>query len=424
MKAWWIAGLVVVLAAGGGGAWWLLSARSLPPTVDSSASSATDGALVLVSEGLPQGEEWRQDFTFADMNGDGVLDLITAPPRKSKEPWPHIFLREGERWAPACPGVNRGGFPEQHEYIYGDVAVADFDGDGVLDIALAMHETGLRMLQSKSHGPCGPWEERPDLPQDMLKLRSRAFVAADMNRDGRPDLVALSEAPPLKGEPDTRGIVILWNDASGWRLQELPGSEGIYGDDVAVGEVNGDGIPDIAIGSLIDQRPQFAWLSDGEGWWKARSEGFPEYTIAWSVQLVDIDGDGFDELVLGVGGAPIRKNAGPRVYRWDGARWQTLSQGLPQVSWVSGVAAADLDGDGRKEIVAAGMYTGVVQVYEQQEDGVWRERQSFSLPNTQKLRNYKMRAVSLDNSGQALVVGNFSLESGGEILAWAWRGGP
>jgi hypothetical protein len=88
---------------------------------------------------------------------------------------------------------------------------------------------------------------------------------------------------------------------------------------------------------------------------------------------------------------------------------------------VSGVAVADLDGDGRKEIVAAGMYTGVVQVYEQQDNGTWRERQTISLPNTQKPRNYKMRTVSMDDSGRALVVGNFSAESGGEILAWTWR---
>jgi hypothetical protein len=421
MKTWWTVGILFVLASVSGGAWWLFFSRSLPPSADSSAPSATEGALVLVSEGLPQGQEWRQDFTFADMNGDGVLDLITAPPRKSTEPWPHIFLRERDRWQQACPNVNRSGFSEQQEYIYGGVAVADFDGDGVLDIALAMHETGLRILQSKSKGPCGPWEERHDLPQEMLQLRSRAIVAADMNRDGRPDIVALSESPPMRGGSDTRGIVILWNDASGWRSQDLPGSEGIYGDDIAVGEVNGDGILDIATGNLTDQRLQFAWLSEGEGWWKAVTEGLPEHTIAWSVQLVDIDGDGRDELVLGAGGAPLRKNAGPRVYRWNGTRWHDLSQGLPRVSWVSGVAAADLDGDGRTEIVAAGMYTRTVQVYEQQGDGVWRERQKFSLPDTQKLRNYKMRTVSLDDSGRALVVGNFSSESGGELLAWAWR---
>ncbi|MGE0683972.1 MAG: FG-GAP repeat domain-containing protein [Candidatus Binatia bacterium] len=421
MRVWLTIGIVIVFAGVSGGAWWWLSSRSLSLVVDSSAPAETDGALVLVSEGLPQGQEWRQDFTFADMNGDGVLDLITAPPRKSAEPWPHIFLRERGRWAQACPNVARRGFPEQKEYVYGDVAVADFNGDGILDIALAMHETGLRILQGKSKGPCGPWEERHDLPQEMLQLRSRAIVAADMNRDGRPDIVALSESPPMRGKSDTRGVVLLWNDSSGWRSQELLGSEGIYGDDITVGEVNGDGILDIAIGSLIDQRPQFAWLSDGEGWWKAAIEGLPEYTIAWSVQLVDIDGDGRDELVLGAGGAPIRKNAGPRVYRWDGTRWHNLSQGLPQISWVSGVAAADLNGDGRKEIVAAGMYTGIVQVYERQGDGMWRERQKFSLPTTQKLRNYKLRTVSTDDSGRALVVGNFSADKEGKILAWAWR---
>ncbi|MBI3304287.1 MAG: VCBS repeat-containing protein [Deltaproteobacteria bacterium] len=414
MKAVQIGGGLVVLIIAAGAGWWLLRSR-LP------APRATQGGLVLVSEGLPQEQEWRHDFTFADMDGDGVLDLVTAPPRKGTEPWPHIFLRYKDRWQQACVDTSWGGFPDKQTYTYGGVVVADFDGTGVPQIALAMHETGIRLFKSHNRGPCGPWEERQDLPRAMTHMRTRAIVAADMNRDGRIDLVALSEVPAMNAKPDTPGIVIFWNEAAGWRPQGLPGSEGLFGDDVAVGEVNGDGVPDIAAGSLDDQRPQFVWLSDGAGGWQAAADGLPELTIAWSVQLVDLDNDGKDELVFGAGGAPMYQNAGPRAYRWDGMRWNSISQGLPQVSWVCGVTAADLDGGGWKEIVAAGMYTGMVQVYGRQADGAWAERQSFAVPNAKDLRNYKVRALSVDSARQEMVVANFASESGGEILAWVWR---
>lgn len=416
MKTLWVAGSVFVLVGVVVGAWWWLQPRQAAVQPDAQPS------LVLVDEGLPQGQEWRQDFTFADMDGDGMPDLVTAPPRKSEEPWPHIFLRKGDRWEQACTDAPRGGFPAGREYIYGGVAVADFDGDDFFEIALAMHETGLRILKSQRKGPCGPWVEQGNLPEQMLELRSRAIVAADMDRDGRMDIVALAESPPINAQLVTKGITIFFNEATGWRPQELLGSENLYGDDIAVGEVNGDGIPDIAIGILTDSRSEFVWLSDGAGWWKAASKGFPQYIVAWSARLIDLDGDGHDELLLGVGGAPFRKNAGPRVYRWNGKTWEDASSGLPQVSWVSGVTAADLDGNGQRDVVAADMYTGIIRVYKRSADGVWGEESKIAIPDSKGLRNYKVRTWTANNTKQELIVANYAGGSSkGRILTWAWQ---
>jgi FG-GAP-like repeat len=378
--------------------------------------------MVAMTDGLSGNEPWRQDFAFADMDGDGVRDLVTAPPRKSREPWPHIFLRRPGRWeAVACPDVAQNGFPKP-EYVYGGVAVADFTGTGKVEIVLAMHETGIRILTNTGVGPCGPWVERTDLPPKMLTMRTRTIAVADMNHDGRLDIVALSEASDKEGSDTTAGVVIFFNEATVWRRQAITGSEDLFGDDVAIGEINGDGVPDIAVGSLNDQRPQFAWLSDGKGGWQAASaEGLPPYIIAWAVQLVDFDHDGKDELLLGVGGAPIHENGGPRVYKWDGTRWNDLSQGLPKVSWVSGVAAADLDRDGKLEIVTAEMYTGALQVYGQQPTGEWGSREQLKVAEEGKWRNYKVRALPADKEQEPLIVANYAGDSDGKLMAWVWR---
>lgn len=393
------------------------------------AGSACNGSpppeprgLVAMTDGLSGDEPWRQDFAFADMDGDGIRDLVTAPPRKSKEPWPHIFLRRPGRWeAVVCPDVAQNGFPKP-EYVYGGVAVADFTGTGKVEIALAMHETGIRILTNTGAGPCGPWAERADLPPKMLNLRTRTITAADMNRDGRMDIVALSEASGKEADDTTAGVVIFFNEATAWRMQTVTGSEDLFGDDVAIGEINGDGVPDIAVGSLSDQRPQFAWVSDGKGSWQAAStEGLPPYIIAWSVQLIDFDQDGKDELLMGVGGAPIRENSGPRIYKWDGTRWNDRSQGLPKVSWVCGVAAADLDRDGKLEIVAAEMYTGALYVYGQQPNGEWGRREQLKVADEGKWRNYKVRVLPADREQGPLVVANYAGESSGKMMAWVWR---
>jgi hypothetical protein len=375
-----------------------------------------------MTDGLSGDDLWRQDFAFADMDGDGVRDIVTAPPRKSREPWPRIFLRRPERWeAVSCPGVAQNGFPKA-EYIYGGVAVADFTGTGKLEIALAMHEIGIRILTNTGAEPCGPWIERTDLPSAMLKLRTRAITAADMNGDGRMDIVAVSEASGKEADDPTAGVVIFFNEATAWRVHHITGSEDLFGDDVAVGEINGDGVPDIAVGSLNDSRPQFAWLSNGKGDWQAASaEGLPPYIIAWSVQLIDFDHDGKDELLMGVGGAPIHKNSGPRVYKWDGTRWNDLSQGLPQVSWVSGVTATDLDRDGKLEIITAEMYAGTLQVYGQRPTGEWERREQLKVADERKWRNYKVRVLSVDKEKEPLIVANYAGESNGKMKAWIWR---
>jgi hypothetical protein len=379
--------------------------------------------LVSISDGLPTEDRWRQDFVLVDMNGDDEVDIVTAPPRKSKEAWPHIFLARKDRWeAVSCPNVGQNGFP-QKEYAYGGVAVADFDGDNKRDIAIAMHEAGIRLFLNKGDALCGPWEEQGDLPNAMMLMRTRTIATADFNHDGRMDLVALAEAPAMDTTDHTAGITIFWNEPTGWRHQGVTASEGLFGDDLTLGEINGDGTPDIAVGSLSDQRPQFVWLSDGKGGWTAASaEGLALHILAWATQLVDIDNDGKDDLLLSVGGAPVHHTSGPRVYRWDGAQWRDFSNGLPPESLAGGVAAIDLDRDGKKEIVVAGIYTGTVYVYGQRADGTWEERQQLQIgAEPGALRSYKVRTHYDKKRDHTLVVANYAGEHTGKILAWTWR---
>ena len=111
MRVWMgeMATSVIMLALGLGGS--ACEKSSPPPPVQH--------GLVAMADGFSGDEQWRQDFTFADMNGDGMLDIVTAPPRKSKEPWPHIFLRRQMGWEPVtCVEVGQNGFPPQ-AYVYG-----------------------------------------------------------------------------------------------------------------------------------------------------------------------------------------------------------------------------------------------------------------------------------------------------------------
>jgi hypothetical protein len=98
--------------------------------------------------GLPSSGQWRDGFAIADMNGDGHPDIVFGPPRKAPGAVPVIFLGDGQgswsRWRETK-------FPPL-AYDYGDVQVGDFNGDGRLDLAFAVHLRGLIVLLGDGKG--------------------------------------------------------------------------------------------------------------------------------------------------------------------------------------------------------------------------------------------------------------------------------
>ena len=102
-------------------------------------------------EGLPQSGQWRQGFEIADIDGDGNLDIVHGPARKGTNT-PTVFLGDGAgRWR-----LWNAQWP-QAGYDYGDVAVADLNGDGRLDLGLGAHLRGLIVLIQTAPGVFESW---------------------------------------------------------------------------------------------------------------------------------------------------------------------------------------------------------------------------------------------------------------------------
>src|SRR5688572_14339268 len=104
-------------------------AKALIADLDDLDGAEGDRLRLVRSARLAARGRWRQGFELADLNGDGHLDVVHGPARKS-DGQPKVFLGDGaggwRLWREArFEGVSLD---------YGDVAVADFDGDGNLDL--------------------------------------------------------------------------------------------------------------------------------------------------------------------------------------------------------------------------------------------------------------------------------------------------
>ena len=172
------------------------------------------------------------DIGVADMNGDGNLDLVIP---NHPSPYITILLGDGKgrfTSAPSSP-FDVHSYPHPH-----GVAVADFDGDGHPDVMTdSWGNNQVELIIGDGRGGLRlPGRFFPTGHRPYERLRS-----ADFNRDGHPDVVTTNL------DDDT--VSILLGDGHG-NFVSAPGSPVAAGAkpwQVWAGDLNGDGIPDLAV---------------------------------------------------------------------------------------------------------------------------------------------------------------------------------
>ena len=263
--------------------------------------------------GLPTRGQWRNGLAIADIDGDGHPDIVHGPARKGR-PVPNLFLGDGKGdWKPWADAT----FPA-FPYDYGDAAVADFNGDGKPDIALAMHIKGLIVMVGDGAGHFTDWStgidrEIPGRGGGATSFSSRSIVAVDWNHDGRPDIVAIGEGfkgidmmkrtGMLRMDAASNGLLVYLNNGDGtWTKQRDTDADRskMFSDSVIVGDFNGDGMLDAVTASAKAGSKEIFNVGRPDGSWKTEdiAEVRPDAVVG-SVAGADFDGDGREDLAVG-----------------------------------------------------------------------------------------------------------------------------
>jgi hypothetical protein len=214
-------------------------------------------------------------------------------------------------------------------------ALGDVDGDGDLDLAVAVGE---------------PYRHEP-APQRLYENRGGSFVLTwtsaeavhalavafvDWDADGDLDLAFACSGAPHRVFGNDHGLSAdpVW----------LADGDGFDGDAIAVGDVDGDGLPDVLVSdSTYAGGPGVVRLYAGPDRSLAATSDGP---FPWSaVSLVDVDGDGLLDAVAG---------------QWWGGLTAWSSADLSRPTWqsatssvVEGFAWHDVDGDGYDDLAVS-----------------------------------------------------------------------
>jgi hypothetical protein len=376
--------------------------------------------------GLPDRGQWRNGFKIADMNGDGNPDIVHGPSRKSLG-GPVIFLGDGKgnwkRWT----GLR---FPPL-AYDYGDVAVADFNGDGKLDLALAAHLRGLMVLVSDGSGGFKEWSKGidfqvPGAGGDAGGFSSRTLEAADWNGDGRPDLISVGEGPRMAGNlspgaggrvsaGSAYGALVYLNQGDGtWvRKDELSNTSKLFAEDLAVADFTNDGRLEMILGSSVFGETDILRIggTDAVGT-KADLPGLRPSSYVGAVDVADFNRDGRPDLAEGY----LSREAG--LWRtgidvflakaaggWD-RKGVAVVEGRP---WLTALDSGDLDGDGKEDLAAA-TGEGEVWLFLGKGDGTFDREASPEIPAEGGCRGYDIQLVNLDSDPADELVAEFAGE--------------
>ena len=215
-----------------------------------------------------------------DFNGDGYQDLAVAALNGNNVA---ILLGDGGGLFAAVPGspFTAGTNPDF-------VAIGDFNGDGMQDLAVSnLNSNNVTVLLGNGAGGFSAASGSPI----TVGTSPQAVAIADFNGDGKLDLAVANYSGSVS--------ILIGNGSGGFTAASgSPFTSGGMTASVVVGDFNGDGIADLAAGTY-DTGSVAVFLGNGSGGFTAvTGSPFPVGAGRGVIAVADFNGDGVQDLAV------------------------------------------------------------------------------------------------------------------------------
>jgi sugar lactone lactonase YvrE len=299
-----------------------------------------------------------------DFNGDGFADLaVIWTSSQNVNPYSvTILLAKGDGTFATGATMPLTGIQSSPYLI-----AADMNGDGKKDLVILSSNgystTYVTVIQSNGDGTFGTLKtsqayDQGDLGGDVV---AGSMVAADFNGDGKMD-IAIVGGNIASGE-----VTILLGNGDGTFTSQGAnyGSESSF-NVIATGDFNGDGIPDLVAANYFAPSGAIVLLGKGDGTFTAVPAQIPVDTFVQSIVVGDFNGDGRLDLAFGYDG-------GVGVYLGNGDGTFKQTAGSPISGAGLSLVAGDFNHDGKLDLAGIDNYNDVIDLFLGAGDGTFTE---------------------------------------------------
>lgn len=335
----------------------------------------------------PEGVSWIQTggvattgqyrgVMIADIDGDNHPDIVGA----SSEPGKVAIWYNDGKGNMTFPQL----LPRDDRVDVRSVAAADLNGNGLPDIVASVQResSGIQVWLNQGNRK---WKKgiEPTRINNYEGIR-----AADVNMDGNMDIIAANSTSDGQG-----GIQVWLGDGEGnWIIETGPTSVGRYMDAVAA-DFNGDGLPDIVGAAWGAQGGIHVWLGDGTGNWTA----MPPVAVGNfnGLSVIDINNDGNLDLIAGT------YRDGVRIFYGDGRGNFTAAPGPTDTGSYWRAVAYGIDDEGATDIIAGSIDGKGIRGWRNIGNNRWKEVAGI-FPTLGNYYDFKL--ADLDHDGRDEVV--------------------
>jgi hypothetical protein len=279
-------------------------------------------------------------MALGDMNGDGILDLVGSVRNLGARDQITVQVGNGD-------GTFRIGWVmDSGAEIVRTIAIADLNGDGLLDVAAAANGPSSVLLFLGD----GAGGLAPPQPLPPVGPFAEGLVAVDLNGDGVLDL-AVSDGPS--------SISVLLGNGDGTFQAARSVGVGSGPSAIATGDLNRDGLPDLAVTDQSSDEISIL-LGKGDGTFQSAASvpiagtngGIPTFV---DLALADLNNDGVLDMALG-------DRTSIATFQGNGDGSFQANQVVSSAYEPFSVVAIDANGDGLLDLAAANLISYEVSV--------------------------------------------------------------